>query len=459
MNNIFRQNNLVSKQDREKTFGTKGAVVWLTGLSGSGKSTIAVKAEKLLTDQGYRCYLLDGDNLRLGLNSDLGFSDTDRTENIRRISHVAALFAHSGCICFVSAISPFAKDREVAKQAAKAMDVAFFEIFVDTSVEECIKRDTKGLYKKAINGEIKDFTGISSPYEAPQEPFLHIDTLSCTPDEAAAQVCDLLHLYQQLGSMCASICEVSIKAGEEILDVYNSDFAVQTKDDKSPLTQADLRANKVIVDFLASRYPDIAILSEETKDTGERRKNPFCFVVDPLDGTKEFVKRNGEFTVNIGLCAYGKPILGAVYAPVTNTLWYACVGSGAYTQEAACKSYFNENNRIFVSDKTDGFTVMASRSHADERLAKILDSNAERISQTVSAGSSLKGCLIAEGKADIYYRTGLTSEWDTCAMHCVVEQAGGVLRQLDHTPLVYNRINILNDKGFYILNRPENTLE
>ncbi|MBR2414958.1 MAG: 3'(2'),5'-bisphosphate nucleotidase CysQ [Clostridia bacterium] len=459
MNNIFKQNNLVTKQNREQRFGTKGAVVWLTGLSGSGKSTIAVKTEKLLTDKGYRCYLLDGDNLRLGLNADLGFSDEDRSENIRRISHVAALFAHSGCICFVSAISPFAKDRETAKQAAKKMDVPFFEIFVDTSVEECIRRDTKGLYKKALAEEIKDFTGISSPYEAPEEPFLRIDTLSCTADEAAEQVCNLLALVQNLGKMCAELCEVSIKAGAEILDVYNSDFAVQTKDDRSPLTQADLRSNKVIVDFLTSCYPDIAVLSEETKDTGERRQNPFCFVVDPLDGTKEFVKRNGEFTVNIGLCAYGKPILGVVYAPVTNTLWYAAVGCGAFSQTDDENTYFDEKNRIFVSDKTDNFTVMASRSHADERLAKILDNNKDRIAKTVSAGSSLKGCLIAEGKADIYYRTGLTCEWDTCAMHCVVEQAGGVLRQLDHTPLVYNRENTLNDKGFYILNRPENTLE
>lgn len=459
MQNIFRQNNLVSRQDREQRFGTKGAVVWLTGLSGSGKSTIAVKAEKLLTDKGFRCYLLDGDNLRLGLNADLGFSDADRTENIRRIAHVAALFAHSGCVCFVSAISPFAKDRETAKQAAKKMDVAFFEIFVDTSVEECIRRDTKGLYKKALDGEIKDFTGISSPYEAPTEPFLQINTLSCTPDEAATKLCDLLVLFQQLGAMCEALCKVSIKAGEEILDVYNSDFAVQTKDDKSPLTQADLRSNKVIVDFLTTHYPGIAVLSEETKDTGERRQNPFCFVVDPLDGTKEFVKRNGEFTVNIGLCAYGKPILGVVYAPVTNTLWYATIGCGAFSQASDKEICFDDSNRIFVSDKTDGFTVMASRSHADERLAKILDNNKDRIAKTVSAGSSLKGCLIAEGKADIYYRTGLTSEWDTCAMHCVVEQAGGILRQLDRTPLLYNRENTLNDKGFYILNRPENTLE
>ncbi|MBQ6863600.1 MAG: 3'(2'),5'-bisphosphate nucleotidase CysQ [Clostridia bacterium] len=259
--------------------------------------------------------------------------------------------------------------------------------------------------------------------------------------------------------MCAELCDVSIKAGEEILDVYNSDFAVQTKEDKSPLTLADLRSNKVIVDFLTSHYPAISVLSEETKDTGERRKNPFCFVVDPLDGTKEFVKRNGEFTVNIGLCAYGKPILGVVYAPVTNTLWYAGVGCGAFSQSSDKKKYFDESNRIFVSDKTDGFIVMASRSHADERLAKMLDNNKDRIEKSVSAGSSLKGCLIAEGKADIYYRTGLTSEWDTCAMHCIVEQAGGVLRQLDHTPLLYNRENTLNDKGFYILNRPENTLE
>ncbi len=459
MQNIFKQKNLVSKTERERQFGTKGAVVWLTGLSGSGKSTIAVLAEKQLTDLGYRCYLLDGDNLRLGLNADLGFSDADRTENIRRISHVASLFAHSGCICFVSAISPFEKDREIAKQAAKTMDVAFFEIFVDTPLEECIRRDTKGLYKKAINGEIANFTGISSPYEQPDNPFLKIDTISLSPEQAATQVTALLTLYQKLPDMCNQLCKTSILAGEEIMDVYNSDFAVQTKDDKSPLTQADLRSNKLIVDFLKENYPDIAVLSEETKDTGERRQNPFCFVVDPLDGTKEFVKRNGEFTVNIGLCAYGKPILGIVYAPVTQQLWYGAIGCGAYSQNAEVTAYFDEENRIFVSDKTTDFTVMASRSHADTRLAAILDNNKDRIKETVSAGSSLKGCLIAEGKADIYYRTGFTSEWDTCAMHCVVEQAGGVLKQLDHSALLYNRKNTLNDKGFYILNRAENTLE
>ncbi len=459
MNNIFRQNNLVEKQERERLFGTNGAVVWLTGLSGSGKSTIAVQAERMLTDKGFHCYLLDGDNIRLGLNADLGFSDSDRTENIRRISHVAALLAHSGCICFVSAISPFEKDREQAKKAAEKMDVAFFEIFVHTPVDECIKRDTKGLYKKAIDGEILDFTGISSPYETPAEPFLQIDTLSCTPADAAQAICNLLCLYQTLPQITRQLCNISLAAGAEILDVYNSDFAVQTKDDRSPLTQADLRANKVIVDFLKKEYPQIALLSEETKDTGKRLCNPFCFIVDPLDGTKEFVKRNGEFTVNIGLCAYGKPLAGVVYAPVTDTLWYAAKGCGAYSHSGSETAFFAQNDRIFVSDKTDGFTVMASRSHADERLTAILDNNKDRIKETISAGSSLKGCLIAEGKADIYYRTGLTSEWDTCAMHCVVEQAGGVLRQLDHTPLTYNRTNTLNDKGFYILNRPENTLE
>lgn len=459
MNNIFQQNNLVSKQERELRFGTKGAVVWLTGLSGSGKSTIAVKAEKMLTDKDCRCYLLDGDNIRMGLNADLGFSDADRTENIRRISHVAALLAHSGCVCFVSAISPFATDREQAKKAAEKMDVAFFEVFIHTPVEECIRRDTKGLYKKAIDGEITNFSGISSPYEAPSEPFLQIDTLSCTPDEAAQQLCDLVCLYQQLPQITKRLCDVSIAAGVEIMDVYNSDFAVQTKDDRSPLTQADLRANKVIVDFLQKEYPHIAILSEETKDTGARLQNPFCFIVDPLDGTKEFVRRNGEFTVNIGLCAYGKPLAGVVYAPVTKTLWYAAVGCGAFSHADAEKEYYAQAKRIFVSEKTDHFTVMASRSHSDERLNAILEKNKDRIADICSIGSSLKGCMIAQGKADIYYRTGYTSEWDTCAMQCVVEQAGGVFRQLDHSPMTYNRTNTLNDKGFYILNRPENTLE
>ena len=172
--------------ERARLNGRRGAVLWFTGLSGSGKSTIAAITERLLLEKGVPAYLLDGDNVRLGLNADLGFSRGDRAENIRRLGHVAALFAHSGTICLVSAISPFAADREKAQKAAAAFRCPFVEIFIDTPLEECIRRDTKGLYAKAQKGEIPEFTGVSSPYEPPFDPDIVRRTLETSPAEAAS---------------------------------------------------------------------------------------------------------------------------------------------------------------------------------------------------------------------------------------------------------------------------------
>jgi adenylylsulfate kinase len=174
-NNITKHNFNVSRQKREKVSGHKGMVLWFTGLSGSGKSTIANTLDDKLNVLGKRTYILDGDNIRLGLNKDLGFSPEDRQENIRRISEVAKLFADSGAIVMTAFISPYKKDRDAAR---KLIGDDFNEIFVDTKLEECIKRDPKGLYKKAFSGEIKNFTGIDAPYEKPSDPELTVKNLS-----------------------------------------------------------------------------------------------------------------------------------------------------------------------------------------------------------------------------------------------------------------------------------------
>jgi len=173
MKNIIPINHKVKRKDREKIKNQKACVIWLTGLSGSGKSTIANELEYKLNKMNYHTYLLDGDNIRSGLNSDLEFNETDRKENIRRISEVAKLFVDAGIITITAFISPFIEDR---KRAREIIGEDFIEVFVDTSLEECIKRDPKGLYKKALNGEIKNFTGIDSPYEKPINPDIHIDT-------------------------------------------------------------------------------------------------------------------------------------------------------------------------------------------------------------------------------------------------------------------------------------------
>jgi adenylylsulfate kinase len=187
--NITKHIGLVSPEERENTFKQKGCVIWLTGLSGSGKSTVAVKVEQMLIQRGVHAFVLDGDNIRFGLNKDLGFSPDDRAENIRRIGEVAALFSNAGVITLTAFISPYIADRDIAR--SRVAEGRFLECLVDSSLEICEDRDPKGLYKKARAGIIPQFTGVSAPYEAPLSPELKVTT-DCTVEESAQQVIDQL---------------------------------------------------------------------------------------------------------------------------------------------------------------------------------------------------------------------------------------------------------------------------
>jgi adenylylsulfate kinase len=178
----------VSTEEREAALGQKGAVVWLTGLSGSGKSTIGRRAEQILLARGVVAFVLDGDNLRMGLNKDLGFSPADRTENIRRVASVAHLFAEAGVICITAFISPLRADRDAARKLFADVPGRFREVYVATSLEECERRDPKGLYQKARSGEIHEFTGVSAPYEEPVNPDLVLRTEGRSVDEAAMDI-------------------------------------------------------------------------------------------------------------------------------------------------------------------------------------------------------------------------------------------------------------------------------
>ena len=191
--NIVWHQGTVTRADREKINGHKAATVWLTGLSGSGKSTIAVDLEKRLWERGIRAYILDGDNIRHGLNKNLGFSPADRTENIRRIGEVAKLFTEAGVMALTAFISPYRADRDQVRAIMAAGD--FVEVHVDCPVEVCEQRDVKGLYKKARAGEIKEFTGISAPYEAPEKPELTINTAGQSVEDSAKQI--LAYLEKQ----------------------------------------------------------------------------------------------------------------------------------------------------------------------------------------------------------------------------------------------------------------------
>jgi adenylyl-sulfate kinase len=168
--NVVWQQGRVPRAQRADIFNQHGATLWITGLSGAGKSTLAFQLEHLLVEQRYKAYVLDGDNIRHGLNNNLGFSKDDRTENIRRVGEVAKLFADAGMIALASFISPFRKDRALVRQIHEDAGLPFVEIFVDTPLDECERRDPKQLYARARRGEIRDFTGITSPYEAPEQP-------------------------------------------------------------------------------------------------------------------------------------------------------------------------------------------------------------------------------------------------------------------------------------------------
>ena len=246
----------------------------------------------------------------------------------------------------------------------------------------------------------------------------------------------------------------SLKAGLEIMAIYDSEFDIIIKNDKSPLTKADLNANTVINQHLLPLK--IPIISEENKQTDftERKNWNTCWIVDPLDGTKEFVNRNGEFTVNIALIKNGKPIIGVIYVPVIKTLYYADVlEKKAFRAELKShESGIEEINNasIEISPKennTDFLEVIASRSHLNDETKAFINTlkNNGKTIEIVSKGSSLKFCLIAEGKADLYPRFAPTMEWDTAAGQAICNAVGvNVISKANEKPLLYNKENLLN---------------
>ncbi len=252
------------------------------------------------------------------------------------------------------------------------------------------------------------------------------------------------------------IIELAVVAGRRIMEIYNTDFDVEQKSDNTPLTAADMAAHHTIIEGLGRLTPHTPVLSEESASIPfeERAQWQRYWLVDPLDGTREFVKRNGEFTVNIALIDNHEPILGVVYAPVTGATYYAARGMGAFKKTRSDTS----NNRseaaaIHTRRKTANSTIIAgSRSHRGDSLEAFLQKVGDY--EMISMGSSLKSCLVAEGLADIYPRLGPTSEWDTAAAQCVVEEAGGRITKTNMQPLRYNTKDELLNPYFLVIGDP-----
>ena len=244
------------------------------------------------------------------------------------------------------------------------------------------------------------------------------------------------------------VIAIAKKAGEAIMQIYAKDFSVEVKEDQSPLTEADLAAHHLICGELSKLYPNIPILSEESADNFKLQDENACFwCVDPLDGTKEFIKKNDEFTVNIALIQNQQPILGVIGVPAKNLVYAAVKGEGAFKQQDD-----NELQKIHVkSQDPDHLTFAVSRSHLDDQTKTMVDENNAEMLQ---AGSALKLAYVAEGLVDIYPRFGPTMLWDVAAGQCLIEEAGGqVLWADNHHPMTYNIRHMKND-SFIAMNKP-----
>lgn len=256
--------------------------------------------------------------------------------------------------------------------------------------------------------------------------------------------------------LARALVDISLEAARAILEIYDSDFDVRTKDDRSPVTDADEKAEAIIVERLKTIAPDIPIVAEEAVNAGHIPEvGERFFLVDPLDGTKEFINRNGEFTVNIGLIEQGVPVAGVVYAPAKNRLFWSEGEGRAFeaSHDAHDGTVFNGTaNPIRVNDNADdGYVVIASRSHRDSKTDELL--NHYKVKDMIAAGSSLKFCLVATGEADLYPRHGRTMEWDTAAGQAVLLAAGGSVTDLHGKPLLYGKKEFENP--FFIARGPK----
>lgn len=257
--------------------------------------------------------------------------------------------------------------------------------------------------------------------------------------------------------MYSNELRVAIDAGllarKAIMDIYEKDFDVEIKADDSPVTEADKKADAIIKSFILERFPHHAFLTEESEDDKSRLDNDFVWIIDPVDGTKDFVARNGEFTTNIALAYKHEVVVGVVIVPVSGDVYFATKNGGAFHMHRSTIT------RLEVNRKLDDLTMLTSRFHLrDEEIDKFKKYK-DRIVRMETYGSSLKPCRIASGLAEVSYRlSGGTKEWDTAASQIIVEEAGGVFVKPDGTRYFYNREDVYNREGYIIANRIENVL-
>lgn len=245
--------------------------------------------------------------------------------------------------------------------------------------------------------------------------------------------------------------KAAITAGKKIMEIYRTDFLVDYKEDESPVTQADLQANEIILNHLKEKFPNYAYLSEESVDDISRLNNDYCFIIDPIDGTTEFVGKTGEFTVNIALAYKNEVVMGVVYAPVLDEVYYAEVNKGAYVAKEG------NHAKLHVSDRLNNLRLAESRSHKSDKVKQLYNENIDKIEKMYEVGSTLKGCFLASGKIEAFYKFGLgTKEWDIATMDIIIHEAGGIFRDMNHERFKYNKKDVYNRNGYYAVNCEDN---
>ena len=246
--------------------------------------------------------------------------------------------------------------------------------------------------------------------------------------------------------------EAGLLAKKRIMEIYAKHFDVEIKDDNSPVTIADKSADEIIRNYLHELFPTHAFLTEESTDNLDRLKNDFVWIVDPVDGTKDFVAKDGEFTTNIALAYKHELVVGVVVAPAIDEIYFASKGNGSYFQKGNEKPV-----RIHVNDKLEDLTMLISVFHFNDAEKEYIEKHSDKIKHVERKGSSLKPCTIAHGLAEITIRRSPnTKEWDTAACQIVVEEAGGLFIEPDGSPIKYNREDVYNRKGYIVVNRKEN---
>ncbi len=233
---------------------------------------------------------------------------------------------------------------------------------------------------------------------------------------------------------------IAKEAGDATMEIYKTDFKVEYKDDKSPLSEADIKANEIICTSLLKLFPNIPIMSEENRqiEYKNRKDWEYYWCIDPIDGTKEFIKKNGEFTINIALIHKNSPVLGVVYAPALKDIYWSKQNTGAFKNGLKLPLHVNNNPK-------ESLSIVASKSHLSKETQEFIDALLTKEIKQISKGSSLKLCMVAEGIADIYPRLAPTMEWDTAAADAIVRESGKMTYQFDSKePMVYNKQNLLN---------------